>query len=377
MHQRNVERLGDYLRAQGAGGALLARPATITWLTGYAAPVGTGPSPFDGGPALAWYVDGEIALLVGETEKEAVASTGAAVFDYVDYSVGEPLIGMQRQCAALRSMLAASGLKRGTVAIEAEAVTVAQRKTFDEAMPGVTVTALDPLALDSLRAVKTTEEIEKIRAALELADLAQATLERDVRAGVSELDLWSGVLAAMERAAGQRLAVLLDLVAGGRSADIGGPPGPRMIAESDPVLADVVPRLDGYWGDNCGVHVAGTASRELKRVYEITYDILRQGVAAVRPGVRACDLDALLRAAVRDAGYEPYPHHSGHGLGATYHDEPRIVPYNEMVLEPGMVIDLEPGIYLEGRWGVRLEDAVLVTEDGCEILTRHLDRPAL
>jgi Xaa-Pro aminopeptidase len=80
----------------------------------------------------------------------------------------------------------------------------------------------------------------------------------------------------------------------------------------------------------------------------------------------------MLRSAVRAQGYAVYPHHSGHGLGVAYHEEPRIVPYNTLALEPGMLLALEPGVYVPGVGGVRLEDVLLVTADGCEVLTRHL-----
>jgi Xaa-Pro aminopeptidase len=110
----------------------------------------------------------------------------------------------------------------------------------------------------------------------------------------------------------------------------------------------------------------------LSKAFGIVRDTLRAGIESVRPGVRAFDLDQQMRKSIQDAGFAPYPHHSGHGLGTTYHEEPRIVPYNTLALQPGMVIALEPGIYLPDVGGIRLEDVVLVTQDGCELLTHHL-----
>ncbi|MCX6064760.1 MAG: M24 family metallopeptidase [Chloroflexi bacterium] len=144
------------------------------------------------------------------------------------------------------------------------------------------------------------------------------------------------------------------------------------MSAGDAVIADIVPRLNGYWGDNAGTHFASEPSPDLKKMYQIVLNTLKKGIAAIKPGVLACDLDKMLRNAIQDEGYAPYPHHSGHGLGTSYHEEPRIVPYNQMKIQPGMVIAIEPGIYVPGTGGVRLEDVVLVTQDGCEVLTKHL-----
>jgi Xaa-Pro aminopeptidase len=227
-------------------------------------------------------------------------------------------------------------------------------------------------SFDLLRAVKTPDEVQRIRASLALCDLAQAETVRLMRRGMSEIDLWTQVKAALEVAAGGRLPVLADFVAGGRSADVGGLPGGYVLQDGDAVIADIVPRLNGYWGDNCGTHFVGEPPVELRKAYQVVREALCAAISVVKPGLRACDLDGQLRRAIADAGYPIYPHHSGHGLGTTYHEEPRIVPYNEQALQPGMVIALEPGVYLPGAGGVRLEDVLLVTEAGCEVLTRHL-----
>jgi len=193
-----------------------------------------------------------------------------------------------------------------------------------------------------------------------------------IQPGVSEISLWGELKAGLEVQAGGRLPMLADLVAGVRTGDMGGLPGAYVLQEGDPVIADIVPRLDGYWGDICGTHFVGAPTAQMANIRGIVHDALRRGMDAVRPGVIARDFDAMLRGTIRAAGYEPYPHHSGHGLGVSFHEEPRLVPYNDMALAPGMVIAIEPGIYLPGVGGVRLENVVLVTEDGCELLTRHL-----
>jgi Xaa-Pro aminopeptidase len=102
-------------------------------------------------------------------------------------------------------------------------------------------------------------------------------------------------------------------------------------------------------------------------------EILAGLIKLVRPGAKACDLDATGRAKIAGLG-GTYEHHTGHGLGASWHEEPRIVPYNTLELKPGMVLALEPGIYFEGQFGVRLESVMLVTDQGAEVLTRFNHR---
>jgi Xaa-Pro aminopeptidase len=295
------------------------------------------------------------------------------VHPYIGYTVDEPLDCTKRMAIELGEMLKPFGSLKGKVGVEMNQMPAALFARLQEALPKAQLVSLDR-QLDAMRAVKSPEEIKKIRAALHLADLAQFELVKHIRPGITELELWTLVKSKVELEAGCRVPVLVDLVAGTRTAEIGGPPGDYALQDGDPVMLDFVPRLDGYWGDNCAGYFVGEPGRALQKVYEAVKGCLQASAEAIKPGMRANELDAKLRAYIRQAGFEPYPHHSGHGLGATFHDEPRIVPNHAVRLEPGMVLVLEPGIYLSGVGGVRLEDAYLVTADGCEVLTTHLSQ---
>src|SRR3989442_10064218 len=218
--------------------------------------------------------------------------------------------------------------------------------------------------LACVRAVKDADELPLIRAAIELCDVGQREARLRAEPGLTELELWARVRGAIESAAGARTPILADLVAGPRTAATGGAPENRTMSEGELVLCDLVPRRAGYWGDSCATFALGEPSARAVEHHRRASDRLAQVLDAVRPGAVAGDLDALAREGL------DYPHHSGHGLGGDWHEEPRIVPGSETVLEAGMVVAFEPGCY-EHANGVRVEQVVLVTADGCEILSGH------
>jgi Xaa-Pro dipeptidase len=372
MNSSALARFEEFCKGKKLSSALLSNPATITWLTGYAAPIQTGPNPFEGAPALAWWHAGHLVLVVSDGEAGAARAQGADVCEYVGYTIDAPAAGFHNQGAVLSELIRAASTANTLVGVELNFLPAALLQPLQDILSPANTIPLDG-SFDLLRAVKAPAEVEQIRAALALCDLVQVETRRLMKAGTSEIELWGQVKARLEAEAGGRLPILADFIAGKRTAEIGGLPGTYVLADGDALIADIVPRLNGYWGDNCGTHFLGEASPELKKAYRVVMDTLRAGIDSIRPGLRARDLDQQMRKAILDAGYTPYPHHSGHGLGTTYHEEPRIVPYNALALEPGMVIALEPGIYLPGLGGIRLEDVVLVTGDGCEILTKHLN----
>lgn len=371
MDAFNLDRFTELLNRNQIKAALLSNPATITWLTGYAPPIQTGPNPFEGGPALGWWHDGELTLILSDAEVGGVSATGVKTVDYLSYSIDEPISGARHQAEALLAVLSEAAAINGRVGVELNFLPASMKAVFDEQTPDAVVHPLDG-AFDDLRAVKSDAEINKINAALRLCDFAQEFVGAHVSPGISEIEFWGALKTRLEIEAGGRLPLLADFVAGERTAEIGGLPGGCVLQPGDPIIADIVPRLDGYWGDNAGTHFVGEPSSDLQKMFQVVRKTLQMGVEMIRPGITASEVDRKLREQIQKAGYPVYPHHTGHGIGATFHEEPRLVPYNDLPLTPGMVIALEPGIYFPGVGGVRLEDVVLVTQDGCELLTTHL-----
>lgn len=197
MHPENLEKLGQYLKSRNFEAALLSNPFTITWLTGYSSFIQTGPSPFEGGPPLGWYHQGELTLLTNDWETGAAEATGVNVHSYVGYTVEEPLACTQRMGTALADMLKSYVSLKGAVGVEMNTMPAALYLSLQVALPHANLVNLDT-RLDPLRAVKTAAEIEKIKAALQLSDLAQATIRTAIQPGVTELELYELVKAKIE-----------------------------------------------------------------------------------------------------------------------------------------------------------------------------------
>jgi len=344
------QRALDVARRAGAEALLVSKPATVAWLTGFAADVDSGPNPFSL-PPLALLAEGDApVLIVSDDDADGAAATGCQVSSYRGFSV-EPIDPIGGAARALADVL---GGRR--VAIEAGALPAALAADLAWVDVGID--------LARARAVKDADELPLIRAAIELCDVGQREARLRAEPGLTELELWAHVRGAIESAAGARTPILADLVAGPRTAATGGAPENRAMAESELVLCDLVPRRAGYWGDSCATFALGEPSAGAVDNHRRASDRLTRVLEAVRPGAVAGDLDALAREGL------DYPHHSGHGLGGDWHEEPRIVPRSKTVLEAGMVVAFEPGCYEHGE-GVRVEQVVLVTADGCEILSGH------
>jgi Xaa-Pro dipeptidase len=324
-----------------------------------------------GGPPLVWYDDGNFTLIVLDTHAELAGSFGqqpeCALVSYLGYTIEQPLAGSEHLAAALRQTIGRA--RAGKVGVEERDVTALLAAVLGAALPsGAELTPIDGW-LEPLRVVKTAEELAKLRENFALIDHGQAVARGAVQTGRREIDIWTDVHGAIERAAGQRVPLGNDCLVGRRQANISGWPLDLQIQPSDSLIVDLSTVLHGYWSDSCGTYYAGEPSERQVAMHRTVEGALAFAISLVRPGAIAHEIDRQVRQFIADVGYPVYPHHTGHGVGVTGHEAPRIVPYSEDVLQEGMVIMLEPGIYLPGETAVRLEHAVLVIASGAEVLT--------
>jgi len=224
--------------------------------------------------------------------------------------------------------------------------------------------------VEKMRLVKDAFELEQIRAAVGIADAAFAHVQRVLQPGVAEWDI------AMEidfyiRRQGAYPAFETLVVSGERSALPHGRPTERKLERGDFVTLDFGARYHGYCSDITRTVVIGYASSEQRRLYTAVLEALERSLDAIRPGRTGRQIDQIARRTLERHGLADYFRHSlGHSIGITVHDGAGFSPREKGKLQPGMVLTVEPGVYVPGFGGVRIEEDVLVTETGCEVLSR-------
>jgi len=295
---------------------------------------------------------------------DAAQASGCTVFAYLGYTIEAPIDGPAQLLAALHKVAGAANV--GRIGVEERTLPLFLRAALPEHA------ALVPIdgALAPLRLRKTDEELVKLRENFALTDIGQAAARATVRAGRTELDVWAATHTAIQGAAGRRVPLGNDCTVG-RRGHSGGWPLDITIEPGDSFVVDLSTQLHGYFSDSCATYYAGAPSPRQIAMHHTVTEALEFAISLVRPGAISGEIDRQVREFMRKAGYPVYFHHTGHGVGASGHEEPRLVPYNDLRIEPGMVIMLEPGIYFPDQTAIRLEDAVLVIDSGVEVLTKH------
>lgn len=220
------------------------------------------------------------------------------------------------------------------------------------------------------RMKKDEQELDLIQANADLADDAMRAAYQAVRAGVTERDIATAAREALK--ASNVDTVSFTIVASGPN---GAYPhhhtGDRELREGDAVVIDIGARKNNYNSDITRMAYVGTPDEAYRRAHAVVEDAVRAALEAVRPGVRASEVDHAARQVIEQAGYGAYfVHRTGHGLGLTGHEPPYITGTSDVILEEGMVFSIEPGVYLPGKFGIRLEEIVAVTVTGVRVFSR-------
>ena len=358
-----LERVRPLLEGAGADGLLVTELANVRYLTGFT------------GSAAVLLVTPDEALLAtdGRYRTQAAEQLAAAGAGDVDLAVGGPPV----QRDALAAVVARAGLRR--LGLEADSVTWGAQRRWAEAVRGAETVPTSGV-VESLRQVKDEGELARMSRAASIADAALAEILPMLSDGRTEAEVALALDSAMRRLGAEDRAFETIVASGPNAAKPHARPGPRSIAAGDPVVVDFGATVDGYRSDMTRTFVAGgIAPRDpLARVLDTVTRAQADGVAAVRPGAATGDVDRVCRELIAEAGFgEAFEHGTGHGVGLHIHEAPSVGPGTTAILAPGVVVTVEPGIYLAGVGGVRVEDTVVVTDDGCRPLTRFPKDPFL
>jgi Xaa-Pro aminopeptidase len=266
------------------------------------------------------------------------------------------------------AQIAARGWRR--LGFEAQGISVALFEKLQENLQETELVSIkDEVA--RLRGLKGDNEISLIQQAVQIAEEAWKNVVGMVKSGTREDELALELEYCMKKGGAEGVAFDIIVAAGPRTALPHAQPTIRPIEEGDVVLFDFGARYRGYCCDESCTVVAGQATEEQKRIYTIVKDAHDKAIEQVKPGVKLAAIDAAARNHINQAGHgEHFGHGTGHGVGLAVHEWPTVGKDSRDVAEEGMVFTIEPGIYIPGWGGIRIEDMVLVTTDGCEVLTK-------
>lgn len=229
--------------------------------------------------------------------------------------------------------------------------------------------------VEMLREIKDAEEVKLLQKSVDIAVKGYHYIKKTVKPGMTERDAQAKLEYYTKTLGSQKPAFDIIIAGGPRGSMPHYQTDTLKFKKGDTVLVDMGVVYDGYHSDLTRTFFLGKMSALQKKIYDIVWAAQRAGIAKAGPGVPAKEVDGVCRQYIEKAGYADYfGHGTGHGVGLEIHEAPTVSGRSETILKPGMVITVEPGIYLPGEIGVRIEDMVLITEKGHEVLTRGLDK---
>ena len=344
------EKLVESLRADGVAALLVASVTNVSYLTGFS------------GDDSTLIVGPGGAVVISDGRYETQLAQECPGLEVHIRPVGQPMVD---GVAAIASKLGVRNL-----GFESTACTFAEYEDLRGKLSGVELAPVKG-RVEELRAIKDEDEIAAIREAIGYAERAFARLRAGIKIGQSEKDVADDLEDYLRRA-GATGASFPPIVAVGRRAALphARPTPETKVGDDDFLLVDWGATGRPYKSDLTRMVVTGKVTDEFERHYRLVLEAQERGIAAIRPGVAARDVDAEARSVIERAGLDRYFDHGlGHGIGMDIHEAPRLRRESDVTLRPGMVVTVEPGIYLPDWGGIRIEDDVLVTPDGHEVLT--------
>jgi len=260
--------------------------------------------------------------------------------------------------------------KGARIGIEGDFISLTLLNKLKELLPEVTFKPTS-LLIESLSVVKDNDEIGRIRKSVRIADKAFAEILNEIKPGIKEKDVALEIEYKMRKLGAENVSFETIVASGQRSAMPHGIASEKKLRKGDFVTIDFGCLYQGYASDITRTLVLGKATDKQKKIYNIVLTAQKAACRAVKPGMACSRLDSVARDMIMKAGYGDYFGHGlGHGIGLMVHDKPVLSPQSNEVLEPGMAITIEPGIYISNWGGVRIEDDVLVTANGGQILSK-------
>lgn len=350
MDEKRLARVRENLRDRGLGQMLVVDPLSIWWLCGYYT------EPYERFLALYVPVEGEPTLFANRLfpDPEGCGARVARFSDTDDpvplvarVTAGDAPLGVDKELAArwLVPLMEAGAASRFVLASD---------------------------AVDDARSIKDAREQELMRAASATNDAAMGWLAAQVRTGVTEREIADGLLGEYRRLGAQGHSFTPIVSFGANAADPHHEPDDTVLAPGDMVLFDVGCKQDWYCSDMTRTFFTAEPTEHQRAVYETVRRANEAAEKIVRPGVTFAQIDLTARRIIEDAGWgEAFTHRLGHQIGLVDHEPGDVSATHDEPVRPGQCFSIEPGIYLPGDIGVRIEDLVIVTEDGCEVLNSY------
>lgn len=354
-----INKIREKLRKQNLDGMFVSREYNISYLTGFKSC--------------------EAYLLV--SEKENIYWTDARYIEQVrqmrSFSRQNVRLRMTEQNGSVFDVIfdACRRLKLKRIGFEAKHLSFSSYQKLKDKLKGTAELVPTEDLIEGLRQIKTEDELVKIEQAVQITGRALNFVKDFISPGKKEIEI-VGELERFIRYNGAANSSFEIIVASGINSSFPHHiPDKRIIRDNELVLVDIGVEYQGYKSDLTRVFFLGKITPLVQRIYHIVLGAQQEAIERIRPGVLASEIDKISRGYIEQKGFGKYFSHSlGHGVGLEVHEAPRIAQKTNQQLQPGMVFTIEPAIYLKGKFGIRIEDMVLVTKKGIEVISGALNK---